>query len=82
MLISWAAETCGMALELIYLAFRQLQRSAPEVVSDLGYTSGFRAVLKRWIVERTLSWLGRQRWLSYDYERLASTADEHARHCG
>jgi len=30
-------------------------------------------VPKRWIVERTFSWFGRQRQLSKDYERLATT---------
>jgi len=30
---------------------------------------------RRWVVERTFSWLGRQRRLSKDYERLTSTED-------
>jgi putative transposase len=30
---------------------------------------------KRWVVERTLAWLGRYRRLSKDYEKLASTSE-------
>jgi putative transposase len=60
---------------VVYPAERQLQRYAPELLADLGYESGFKVLPQRWIVERTFSWLGRQRRLSKDYERLASTEE-------
>ena len=30
---------------------------------------------KRWVVERTFSWLGQNRRMSKDYERLAETSE-------
>lgn len=36
---------------------------------------GFHVLPKRWIVERTLSWLGQNRRLSKDYERLPETSE-------
>jgi putative transposase len=74
-LIPWTAQELGMTLEVVYPAFRQLKRYAPALLPDLGYAPGFRVVPKRWIVERTFSWLGRHRRMSKDYERLASTAE-------
>ena len=38
--------------------------------------TGFRGVLpRRWVVERTFSWLGQSRRLSKDYERLCATSE-------
>ena len=39
-----------------------------------GATS-FTVLPKRWIVERTFAWLGRNRRLSKDYEGLAETSE-------
>ncbi len=39
-----------------------------EVVKRSDDTSGFKVLLRRWVVERTLAWLGRYRRLSKDYE--------------
>jgi putative transposase len=36
---------------------------------------GFQVLPKRWIVERTFAWLGRQRRLARDWERLAATTE-------
>jgi putative transposase len=37
--------------------------------------SGFRLLPRRWVVERTFSWLGQSRRLSKDYERLTATGE-------
>ncbi len=36
---------------------------------------GFRVLARRWVVERTFSWLGQNRPMSKDYERLCATAE-------
>jgi putative transposase len=38
--------------------------------------TGLRGVLpRRWVVERTFAWLGQNRRLSKDYERLCATSE-------
>ena len=36
---------------------------------------GFRVLRRRWVVERTFSWLGQNRRMSKDYERLCASAE-------
>jgi putative transposase len=36
---------------------------------------GFRHLPKRWIVERTIAWIGRNRRMSKDYEFLPATSE-------
>jgi putative transposase len=80
-LVRWAAQAYGWTVQVVYPQFRQLRRLrqlrryAPDLVADLGDGPGFRVVPRRWVVERTFSWFGRQRRLSKDYERLASTEE-------
>ena len=38
-------------------------------------TEGFEFIPKRWIVERTLSWIGQNRRMSKDYERKVQTSE-------
>lgn len=37
--------------------------------------TGFQVLPRRWVVERTFAWLGRNRRLSKDYEVLPSTEE-------
>ena len=74
-LARWAAQEYGWTVQVVYPAHRQLQRYAPDVLADLGYEAGFHVIPRRWVVERTFSWLGRHRRLSQDYERRASTEE-------
>lgn len=46
-----------------------------EIVEKMGDQVGFQVLPKRWIVERTFSWLNRQRRLGKDYERLPETSE-------
>ena len=36
---------------------------------------GFKVLPRRWVVERTFAWLGRNRRMSKDYERLCQTSE-------
>jgi putative transposase len=74
-LVRWAAHEHGWAVQVVYPQVRQLKRYAPELLEALGAQTGFRVIPKRWVVERTFSWLGRQRRLSQDDERLASSQE-------
>lgn len=71
----WAAERYGLTVEVVYPPSRQLKRYAPEMLPETGNPGGFQVLPKRWIVERTFSWFGRQRRLSKDYERLVDTSE-------
>jgi putative transposase len=44
-----------------------------EIVKRSGDVKGFRVLPRRWVVERTFSWFGRNRRLAKDYENLADT---------
>ena len=46
-----------------------------EIKSRPGKAAGFVLIPKRWVVERTIAWLGRYRRLSKDYERLTSSSE-------
>ena len=46
-----------------------------DIVKKDPQTKGFHVLPKRWIVERTLAWLGRYRRLSKDYEYLCQTSE-------
>jgi transposase len=44
-----------------------------EIVKRPDGSSGFIVLPRRWLVERTFSWFGRNRRLAKDYENLADT---------
>jgi putative transposase len=46
-----------------------------EVVERNREVQGFKVLPKRWIVERTFSWLIRNRRLSKDYERMVQSSE-------
>src|SRR5215469_13694164 len=74
-LVRWAEQEHGWRVQVVYPQLRQLKRYAPELLEEEGYEPGFRVIPRRWVVERTFSWLIRQRRLSKDYERLTSTEE-------
>lgn len=46
-----------------------------EIVQRNDAVSGFQVLPRRWMVERTFSWLGKYRRLSKDYEQLPQTSE-------
>lgn len=46
-----------------------------EIVKRSDDVRGFKVLPHRWVVERTLAWLGRYRRLSKDYEHLPQTSE-------
>lgn len=59
-LVEWVMAVSGWVLEIVKRP-RNSQR--------------FEVLPRRWVVERTLAWLGRCRRLSKDYEALAATTE-------
>ena len=59
-LVDWVQEQYGWVLEIV-------KRPAG--------AKGFHLLPKRWIVERTLAWLGRYRRLSKDYEATTASSE-------
>lgn len=59
-LITWVAETCRWLLQ---------------VVLRKDDVKGFHVLPRRWVVERTFAWIGRNRRLSKDYERKAKSEE-------
>ena len=46
-----------------------------KIVKRCNDVLGFQILPRRWVVERTLTWLGRYRRLSKDYEKLCQTTE-------
>jgi len=73
---AWLAATLGWALTIskhwwtglhgMWLAPGQQPPEIPR---------GFHVLKRRWVVERTLAWIGRNRRMSRDYERLIKTSE-------
>lgn len=76
-LIAWVKETLGIKLEIVARPDTQLKRGvwlppgAPVPVIE----TGFKVLPRRWVVERTLAWIGKNRRLSKDYEYLPSMSE-------
>jgi putative transposase len=68
-------EQLGIAIEVVYPWWRQLHRYTPDLLPPLGYRAGFHVLPRRWVVERSIAWLGRSRRLRKDYERQPPTSE-------
>src|SRR5215213_684888 len=65
----WVERTLGWTAEIV----RHPPKPAPEEVMPAGGPRPF--LPRRWVVERTFSWLGQNRRMSKDYERLPESAE-------
>ena len=84
----WAEEVLGLSVEVVRKPKKPLpenvaKRWAEEWTKEgkkvdwqrLMPTRGFRVLARRWVVERTFSWLGQNRRMAKDYERLCATGE-------
>ena len=49
------------------------RRGSTQIIKRTDDTKGFVVLPRRWVVERTFSWFGRNRRFAKDYENLADT---------
>src|SRR5256714_13351899 len=54
---------------------RRIRRWKIEIVTRTERTGSFKPEPKRWVVERTFAWLGRNRRLAKDFERTIASAE-------
>jgi putative transposase len=84
----WAEQTMGLSIEIVRkppkpvpeeVAKRWAEEWAKEGKKVDGERimppRGYVALPRRWVVERTFSWLGQNRRMSKDYERLCASAE-------
>jgi putative transposase len=64
----------GYAGQFVLVAW-QFWRYMVDIVTRPAAAVGFVVLPRRWVVERTFAWLGRNRRLSKDYERVPSSSE-------
>jgi putative transposase len=84
----WAEEVLSLSVEVVRKPQKPLPEKVAEIWAEelakedikvnwqrLMPPRGFRVLPRRWVVERTFSWLGQNRRMSKDYERLAESSE-------
>lgn len=71
--VTWIAATLGWTVEVVRKPRRWVWWPADAEPPPM--PAGFQVLPRRWVVERTIGWLGRNRRLSKDYELLPATAE-------
>lgn len=65
----------GKKLEVVRRPLKGMWVHKDTDINTLVFPEGFKVLPKRWIVERTFSWMNKCRRLSKDYEDLPSTSE-------
>jgi putative transposase len=85
----WAEEVMGLSVEIVRKSPKPVPEKVAKVWAEewakaegkkidwqrLMPPRGYVALPRRWVVERTFSWLGQNRRMSKDYERLCASAE-------
>jgi putative transposase len=84
----WAEEVLGLSIEIVRRPPKVLPEKVARVWAAEWAKEGmkpdwekllprrrFQVLPRRWVVERTFSWLSQNRRMSKDYERLCATAE-------
>jgi putative transposase len=69
----WIKEQLGWALEIVKPPRRWVRVPADEEPAP--YPAGFIVLPRRWVIERTIAWIMRNRRMSRDYEFLSETTE-------
>jgi putative transposase len=73
---AWSAETLGWRLTISehwWTGLRGMWLAPGQQPPEI--PRGFHVLKRRWVVERTLAWIGRNRRMSRDFERLTETGE-------
>ena len=84
----WAQEALGLSVEVVRRPPKPIPEKMAKIWAKewakegekvawqrLMPPRGFRVLPRRWVVERTFSWLSQNRRMSKDYERLCATGE-------
>jgi putative transposase len=84
----WAEEVLGLSVEVVRKPLKPIPEKVAQIWAQewakegkaidwerLLPPRGFRVLPRRWVVERTFSWLDQNRRMSKDYERLCASAE-------
>jgi putative transposase len=84
----WAEEILGLSVEIVRRPPKPIPEKVAKIWAEewakegqkvdwqkLMPTRGFQVLPRRWVVERTFSWLSQNRRMSKDYERLCASAE-------
>ncbi len=84
----WAEQELGLSVEVVHRTPKPIPEKIAKIWAEewakegreinwqkLLPRRGFEILPRRWVVERTFAWLGQNRRMSKDYERLCATAE-------
>lgn len=74
-LVDWVRTDLGCVLDVVKRPRAKVWVPADAPAATPSPATGFTVRPRRWVVERTFAWIGRNRRLSKDYEALAATEE-------